>query len=227
MFWTVLCARAAAASSAAPTVPDYVIKYAPLLHLHSADPFRPSDLLRHVRHTTPRVDFAPVSGPESNGSIVWDLDNLKDLNRFGAGGYNVSLTSKDNAVADPVPSWLLGTEPDQSAQGLTRNATPCVVVLVERTPQDLDAFYFYFYSFNRGQNISQVREPINRMVRLDGKEGTAFGDHVGDWWVHLYLVAPFALLTRRKGTQHGPLPRWEAHRHIFQPTSRRRSIQLG
>ncbi|KAK0748919.1 hypothetical protein B0T18DRAFT_486973 [Schizothecium vesticola] len=51
----------------------------------------------------------------------------------------------------------------------------------EKTPRDLDAFYFYFFSFNRGQNISQVSEPVNRMVRLDGKEGTAFGDHVGDW----------------------------------------------
>lgn len=206
MFWTLLLARAAAASNVAPTVPDYVIKYAPLLHLHSADPFRPSDLLRHVRHTTPRVDFAPVSSLEINGSSAWDLDNLGILNKFGGGGYNVSLTANDNVAADPVPNWLLGTEPDQSAQGLTRNATPCVVVLLEKTHRDLDAFYFYFYSFNRGQNISQVREPVNRMVRLDGKEGTAFGNHVGDWWAINYTWFSFPLLTQWKGAQHGPLP---------------------
>jgi hypothetical protein len=184
MFWALFLAKAVAASSVAPTVPEYVTKYAPLLHLHSADPFRPSDLLRHVRHTTPQVDFTAVFGPGGRASRVWDLDNLGNLNQFGGGGYNVSLTSNDDVAAEPVPSWLLGTEPDQSAQGLTRNATPCVVVLVEKRHRDLDAFYFYFYSFNRGQNISQVREPVNRMARLDGKEGMAFGDHVGDWWVH-------------------------------------------
>ncbi|KAK1830649.1 hypothetical protein QBC39DRAFT_105303 [Podospora conica] len=178
MFWTLLLVKAVAATSVAPTVPEYVTKHAPLLHLHSADPFRPSDLLRHLRHTTPQVNFVPVPNSENT---TWDLDNLASLNQFGGGGYNVSLTSNDDVAAEPVPSWLRGTEPDQSAGGLTRDATPCVVVLVEKTDRDLDAFYFYFYSFNRGQNLSQVHEPIDKMVHLDGKVGTAFGDHVGDW----------------------------------------------
>ena len=173
-------------------VPSYVLKYgwfclshryltcrltrlspatAPLVWLHSEDPFRPSDLLEHVRHTTPEVNFEPVPDlPELN------LENLAVLN--DADGH-VALTTHGDDVFAAAP-WLLGQEPD--ASGNIENVTACVVVLVEKSPDVLDAFYWYFYSFDRGPNITQVTEPLNGIFGDDPPE-YSFGDHVGDWYV--------------------------------------------
>ncbi|KID79757.1 uncharacterized protein G6M90_00g016330 [Metarhizium brunneum] len=151
------------------TVPDYVKRYAPLVWLHSEDPFRPADLLQHIRHTTPTANQEPVSDlPDL------DLNNLALLNNVSSG--QVALTSNDDVTA--LPDWLLGQLPD--ASGRIVNATPCVVILVEQSPRDVDAFFFYFYSYDRGANITQVLEPLNRLIE-DTEHGMHFGDHVGDW----------------------------------------------
>ncbi|KAK1624692.1 vacuolar protein sorting-associated protein 62 [Colletotrichum phormii] len=150
--------------------PDYVIQHAPLLWLHSEDPYMPSDLLTHIQHTSPALDGNPIFDV-----ATLDLDNLETLNRFGD---EVALTSNDDPLS--YPEWIHGATPD--ADGRISNATPCVVVLVEKGERDLDAFYFYFYSFNEGMNISQVLEPFNRMVKGEKTQsGMHFGDHVGDW----------------------------------------------
>ncbi|KFA81269.1 hypothetical protein S40288_04867 [Stachybotrys chartarum IBT 40288] len=150
--------------------PDYVTTYAPLVWLHSDDPYMPSDILTHVQHTKPQLDGKPIPDVPA-----LDLDNLDVLNDFGD---QVALTS----IHDPTtfPAWIFGKTPDEAGQ--VHNATPAVVVLVEKNELDLDAFYFYFYSYNEGPNITQVLEPLNRIV--DGPEaqtGMHFGDHVGDW----------------------------------------------
>ncbi|TWU72786.1 hypothetical protein ED733_003771 [Metarhizium rileyi] len=151
------------------TVPDYVTRYAPLVWLHSDDPFRPSDLLEHIRHTTPKVNQEPLSDlPDL------DLSNLALLNNISHG--LVALSSNDNVTA--LPAWLLGELPD--ASGRIVNATPCVVILVEQSPRDIDAFFFYFYSYDRGANLTQVLEPLNGFIE-DTEHGMHFGDHVGDW----------------------------------------------
>ncbi|KAG8416405.1 hypothetical protein J3459_007559 [Metarhizium acridum] len=150
-------------------VPDYVKRYAPLVWLHSEDPFRPADLLQHIRHTTPTANQKPISDlPDL------DLDNLALLNNVSSG--QVALTSNDDVTA--LPDWLFGQLPDES--GRIVNATPCVVILVEQSPRDVDAFFFYFYSYDRGANITQVLEPLNRLIK-DTEHGMHFGDHVGDW----------------------------------------------
>ena len=138
--------------------------------LHSEDPFRPADLLKHIQHTTPTINQKPLSGlPEK-----LDLDNLAVLNDVDGG--RVSLTSDDDITA--LPSWLLGETPDESGRVL--NSTPCVVILVERSASDVDAFFFYFYSYDRGPNITQVLPPLNGLIE-DTENGMHFGDHVGDW----------------------------------------------
>ncbi|KAH7142797.1 hypothetical protein B0J13DRAFT_556036 [Dactylonectria estremocensis] len=154
------------------TVPDYITRHAPLVWLHSDDPFRPADMLEHIRHTTPMVDQKPVPGlPEL------DLDNLALLNDVHVSSEQVvALTSNDDITT--LPPWLFGETPDES--GRISNATPCVVVVVERGPRDVDAFYFYFYSYDRGANISQVLEPLNSLAG-GMSDGMHYGDHVGDW----------------------------------------------
>ncbi|KAK7423560.1 hypothetical protein QQX98_001018 [Neonectria punicea] len=151
-------------------VPPYVASHAPLVWLHSQDQYRPSDLLAHLRHTTPTLKRKPIGDlPEL------DLDNLGILNKFGL---STALSSNDDPLSHP--EWLRGEAPD--AAGKIHNSTPCVVILVERGPVDLDAFYFYFYSYNEGPNITQVMEPLDRLIS-GGKasEGMHFGNHVGDW----------------------------------------------
>ncbi len=41
-------------------------------------------------------------------------------------------------------------------------------------------FFFYFYSYDRGANISQVLEPLDGLFK-DVEDDMHFGDHVGDW----------------------------------------------
>jgi hypothetical protein len=137
--------------------------------LHSEDPFRPSDLLEHLRHTTPAVNQSSLPDlPEL------DLNNLGLLNDISS--EEVALKSNDDVTT--LPAWLYGQDPDES--GRIANATPCVVILVERSARDVDAFFFYFYSYDRGANISQVLEPLDRLIK-DTEHGMSFGDHVGDW----------------------------------------------
>lgn len=149
------------------------ISTAPLVWLHSEDPYRPADILRHLRHTTPMIHEEPIKGlPEP------DLDNLERLE--GLSDQVVALTSDDDVTASPPSAWLLGQAPDASGQ--TRNATPCAVILVEKNARDVDAFYFYFYSYNRGANISQIFEPLSRWVEPPASQPhMTFENHVGDW----------------------------------------------
>ena len=132
----------------------------------------PSDIGAHIRHTTPILDGKPLRDHPS-----LDLDNLEVLNKYGD---QVALTSDDDPTS--YPSWLLGEAPDST--GRIHNSTACSVILVERSPSELDAFYFYFYSYNEGANITQVVEPLDNLV--SGKKadsGIHFGNHVGDWSV--------------------------------------------
>jgi hypothetical protein len=144
---------------------------APLVHLHSEDPFRPSDILQHIRHTTPRLDFEVVRG----NLTALDLDNLEVLNEINK---DVALTSNDDPMQ--MPDWILGELPDDT--GRINASTPCVVICAEKTPREIDVYYFYFYSYDRGGNISQVLEPLNTWFEMnDTEKHMNFGDHVGDW----------------------------------------------
>lgn len=121
-----------------------------------------------------------VDGEPLDGLPELDLDNLALLNDRGPDGSPVALTAASGEVTH-LPAWLLGETPDET--GTLHNATACVVILVEFEGEsgDLGAFYFYFYSYNRGANITQVLEPIKGMLEGDVEPGMHFGDHVGDW----------------------------------------------
>lgn len=143
---------------------------APLVWLHSDDPYRPSDLLTHIQHTTPTVNKKPISGLPP-----LDLDNLEILNESEG---EVALVSSEDPLT--FPEWLLGVAPDSTGQ--IHNATPCVVIIVEKNQVEVDAFYFYFYSWNEGPNVTQVLEPLDRLLQgSEAGEGMSFGLHVGDW----------------------------------------------
>lgn len=152
-----------------------------MVWLHPEDPYMPSDLLEHIRHTTPMVDWEPVPDlPDL------DLDNLGILNEYGD---EVGLTADESAVLEH-PDWLLGEKPD--ADGRVHNATPCAVILVEKDERELDAFYFFFYSYDEGPNITQVLKPLDGLVSGErAASGIHFGNHIGDWYEQALPDGPF------------------------------------
>ncbi|KAJ9504146.1 hypothetical protein H2202_000202 [Exophiala xenobiotica] len=155
--------------AASSELPTYVKENAPIIWLHSDDPFMPSDILSHVLHTKPYKKSQPIPDVPDLG-----LDNLSSLNDYGT---NIFLTSIDNVTSHP--SWLRGETPETTT-GALHNSTACAVVLINKTDSILDAFYFYFYSYDEGADITQVLPPLNRLLP-DAKPGDHFGNHVGDW----------------------------------------------
>lgn len=58
----------------------------------------------------------------------------------------------------------MGTAPRSNAKA-GRSGAPAVLVVVDKGNGVVDAFWFFFYSFNQGNMVFNIR----------------FGNHVGDW----------------------------------------------
>ncbi|KAL4927413.1 uncharacterized protein BDV17DRAFT_266907 [Aspergillus undulatus] len=216
-------------------IPEYVLEYAPLVHLFSGEQFWPCDIAEHLYHITPMLNYTPIS-PQSDHPTLQNLDQLDQWE----GGHNVFLTSNDNAEEyppwmlgeknvpsppdeDPEPSWadwdgrVDGAFPedtlenrakwydsqmplqDREAEDLSpdklgyimpdeehfrdelrkryggepisileiggRSEAPAILLTIHKGNGIVDAFWFYFYSFNLGNEVFRVR----------------FGNHIGDW----------------------------------------------
>jgi hypothetical protein len=193
-------------------IPQYVLDYAPLVHLYSGEQFWPCDIERHLIHTTPYLNYTPLQARSQHPTLA-DLDGLNQYDR----GRFVFLQSDDNV--EERPGWLGGKknipsvpsdcdgdddcdddevsydfgprhgpiydEGDLDAvdgEQLTdeiklhraigsrqlkggRSDAPAVLVVVDKGNGIVDAFWFYFYSYNLGNVVLNVR----------------FGNHVGDW----------------------------------------------
>lgn len=128
--------------------PDFVLKYAPLSYLYSKEQYWPADIANHVLRVIPEVNFAAVSGPPT----------LQTLGNFAN---NVYLTAIDDVLAHKTPFFtsIIGKPVD----GVS--TAPATIIVVEKPGGIIDAFYFFFYSFNLGNAVLGIR----------------FGDHVGDW----------------------------------------------
>lgn len=71
------------------------------------------------------------------------------------------LSGDDSQKPFPPPPNTPGHKPNASGY----SAAPAVLVLVDKGSGILDAFWFFFYSYNLGQTVLNMR----------------FGNHVGDW----------------------------------------------
>ncbi|KAI8937932.1 hypothetical protein NX059_005615 [Plenodomus lindquistii] len=142
-------------------VPQFVLDHAPLLHLFTTDPYRPSSLSTHLSHTHPCIVLEPL-----NLSSSFNLSNLDDLNKQGGEkGKDVYLTSNDDVSTNPA--WLNGIDVDATEQN-KEDKTSVIVIVDKGKGQEgsvIDVFYFYFFSFNWGGVV------LERQL----------GDHVGDW----------------------------------------------
>ncbi len=164
-------------------IPGYVLEYAPLVHLHSSEKFWPCDIAEHLEHVTPELNYTPMVPASTN----YNLTNLDELNEFSNGRF-VYLTSDDNVEARP--DWLGGEknipeDPEELYERITsqgrpqrplgtndasqihggRSDAPAVLVVIDKGHGVVDAFWFFFYSYNLGNLVFNIR----------------FGNHVGDW----------------------------------------------
>lgn len=138
-------------------IPDYVLKHAPLVFLEKQETFFPSDLASHVKNVVAACNFTPIE--DSPNPLT--LNNLDLMNSIR--GEDVWLTSSVPLVT--MPAWLRGKIPDDLALQ-TANARSSVIIVSDRGgPGVVDAFYFYFYSFNQGP----------------AAKGHTVGNHMGDW----------------------------------------------
>ncbi|KAI0081663.1 hypothetical protein K474DRAFT_1587496 [Panus rudis PR-1116 ss-1] len=131
-------------------VPPFVLEFAPISHLWSQETWFPSDISTHLTHVSPQINFTDVAPAVT-------FTNISAL------GADVFLTSKDPIDASPQPAWMVSTENKPDGKG--RSGAPATIILVEKDGGILDAFYFYFYSFDEGNGIY----------------GLNFTSHVGDW----------------------------------------------
>ena len=232
-------------------IPEYILEYAPLVHLYSGEQFWPCDIAEHLYHVTPRLNYTPLQSRWRHPT----LHDLDQLNQWEHGRY-IFLTSNDNVEERPewlegeknVPSilpnkttgfagahsdgeaycsrpadakdeqeeWVdadidsnyqSGSRPSPTREGVLiptdtpegedfvpgnfpardpvandlrrrgsppqpqgttkggRSDAPAVLVVVNKGHGIVDAFWFFFYSFNLGNSVFNVR----------------FGNHVGDW----------------------------------------------
>ncbi|KAF9020305.1 hypothetical protein BDZ89DRAFT_958469 [Hymenopellis radicata] len=129
-------------------LPDYALTYAPYVYFYSGETYWASDITEHLEHTTPEINFAPVASTQT----------VESLDAISTDAY---LTSNDNVEDDPA--WLLSANNKPDSSGYS--AAPATIIAVPKTVGTVDVFYFYFYSYNRGNKVLGIR----------------FGNHVGDW----------------------------------------------
>ena len=164
-------------------IPQYVLDYAPLVYLFSGEQFWPCDIADHLNHVTPNLNYTPILSRTNN----LNLTNLDVLNEYDDGRF-VYLKSDDNV--EERPEWLGGQKnipnPPPSEQPTShhphrnpsakrrsqeqppivgRSSAPAVLVTVNKGHGIVDAFWFYFYSYNLGNKVLNIR----------------FGNHIGDW----------------------------------------------
>jgi hypothetical protein len=180
-------------------IPQFVLDYAPLVHLNSKEYFWPSDMSEHLEHITTYVNETKATVEptvrdlgdlnkldEQNGRWVylesmdyidmWKDANIEGLPAWLTGAHNIPVPPKDNtknsqaeALSDEdLPPAVNEHRPHLPIQIPTRggrSSAPAVLIVVEKDKGIVDAFWFYFYSYNLGNSVFTFR----------------FGNHVGDW----------------------------------------------
>ena len=116
-------------------LPDFVLKYAPLSYLHSAEQYWPSDVKFHLTKVIPEINFKQVGGTPT-------LQTLSTLPS------NVSLTATGEDILFHDTDYFTSVVGKPTGSGVS--AVPGTIIVVEKPGGIIDAFYFYFYSWNEG-----------------------------------------------------------------------------
>ncbi|PLW43323.1 hypothetical protein PCASD_06129 [Puccinia coronata f. sp. avenae] len=144
-------------------VPEYVLEYAPLVHLNTNEPFWPASIEEHLRHTVLKVPEGGASRPEEDDPCA--LLALPEYNHE-----RCFLTAAQDVRPDPLlHPWLVSSDGKPGPDGKSA-VSPVILILVDKSaitgvPGTLDAFWFFFYSFNLGPTVANIH----------------FGNHIADW----------------------------------------------
>ena len=128
-----------------------------MVWLDEQEQYFPSDIYAQIQNTYPAINFTAIPNPPS----PLTLDNLHELNLFDKNGFGVYLTSNTDVTEDP--KWLDGVVPNSA--GKTKHAISAAVIVNDHGEGLVDAFYMYFYAYNRGNTVLFQE----------------LGDHIGDW----------------------------------------------
>lgn len=137
-------------------IPQYAIDYAPYVHLYSEERYWPYDIAKFVENF--HVTY-------SNGSLVNGTENL-NISMLGDLPRKPNLYMTSNEDFDTDPDWITGRKNKPSLVNGEIKDAPATLIIVDKGNGWVDAFWFYFYSFNLGP-----------FVMGSGP----YGNHVGDW----------------------------------------------
>jgi hypothetical protein len=138
-------------------IPSYVIDYAPLVYLYSEERYRPYDIREFVTHFH-------VTHP--NGSVVPGTETDMTLGKLGELSGNEDLYLTANEDFDTDPNWITGIKNKPSLIDGEIKDAPATLIVVDKGNGWVDAYWFYFYSFNLGPFVMGAGP---------------YGNHVGDW----------------------------------------------
>lgn len=138
-------------------IPSYVIDYAPLVHLYTEEKYLPYDIAKFLTNFHVEYDNGTtVPGTEAD----FDIHKLAQLPKLP----DLYLTA--NSDFDLDPEWITGVKNKPSLINGEIKDAPATLIVVDKGNGWVDAYWFYFYSFNLGP-----------FVMGSGP----YGNHVGDW----------------------------------------------
>lgn len=151
-------------------IPDYVIKYTPLVYLYSEEKYLPYDIEKYVSNFRPtwrNGSTIHLKNKNKNDPLyenqtleLSDLENLPKSTKEEL----VFLTSLSDFDTDP--EWITGKHNKPNYYTGEIKDAPAVLIVTDKGNGWVDAFWFYFYSFNLGPFVMGFGP---------------FGDHIGDW----------------------------------------------
>ena len=109
----------------------------------------------------------PQKRPTDDGTSWWNVDKehpphrISDPRRLSDRMRRIYAKRSAGGAQRPIVGSFEGSKPDPS--GYSKG--PAVLVMVDKGAGIVDAFWFFFYSYNLGQTVLDIR----------------FGNHVGDW----------------------------------------------
>jgi len=108
---------------------------------------------------------------ERDGSTWWDADKQHPPNRIAlpkitsGSGRHFPHRSLRRSFAEAQRPIVANFPKDNKPELSGYSKAPAILVLVDKGAGIIDAFWFFFYSYNLGQTVLNIR----------------FGNHVGDW----------------------------------------------
>lgn len=152
------------------SIPDYVTRYAPLVYLYSEEKYLPYNIEKFVSNFRPTwrngtVIDLPTKDPNDPNYKKQKL-HLSDLEYLPKSTKEelVFLSSLEDFDTDP--EWITGKHNKPSYYNGEIKDAPATLIVTDKGNGWVDAYWFFFYSFNLGPFVMGFGP---------------FGNHIGDW----------------------------------------------